>query len=325
MSYNGDKDPELELEPLAGGPQLELDWRPEREDMPEERPRVPLPAVLGLLALLGLVGWEAAATLLQHGAAPSTNDWKAAAGAVRAERKPDEPLLFAPHWVEPLGRLHLGDQLTLEQQLLSDVDRHPQVWEVSIRGARHPWLAGLRPARSWDFGAVTVARFTKPAQKVLFDFTAKILEARVDRQGPRQAQCPRRQRRFVCDPRQGWNWVGPHLAEVGHRPYRCIYAHPVDGHVIRISYPAVAMGGTLIGYTGIDDFENRKRAHEEVTLRIYVGPRLLGAVVHQNRWAWRRFVLDTKALAGQTHPVRFEVTSEGAYARTFCFSAEARQ
>jgi hypothetical protein len=324
-SDHNDQETEIPLEPLAGGPELQLDRPPARDEGEPEVRRLPLKAVVLLLALLGLVGWEVAATLIQRGAAPTQNDWKAAAAAVRSERKADEPVLFAPGWVEPLGRLHLGDQLSLEQQLLSDVDRYARIWEVSVRGARHEWLASLEPARSWDYGAVTVALFTKPAQKVLFDFTAKILEARVDRHGPRHAQCRRQGDRFSCDPQQSWNWVGPHLAEVGHRPYRCVFAHPVDGHVIRIAYPAVPMGGAIVGYTGIDDFENRKRADKPVTLKVYVGPRLVGVVVHQNRWAWRRFTLETKEITGQTHPVRFEVSAEAAYARSFCFSAEARE
>jgi len=316
----------LELEPLAGGAgALELARQRGRTSGSVAPLRRPLWALLLALALLGLVAWESAAPLVQRGAAATQGDWRAAAGRIKAERRSGEPVLFAPLWVEPLGRLHLGDQLTLEQQLLPDVDRHARVWEVSVRGARHRWLQALRPAKQWELGAVTVTLFEKPAQKVLFDFTAQILEARVDRQGPRAARCPLRQRRFVCDDRQAWNWVGPQLAEVDFRPQRCVYAHPVDGNVMRISYAAVPLGKQIVGYTGIDDYDNRKRGDKPVTVRIYVGPRLVGTIVHQNRWGWHRFDLGTADLAGQTHPVSFEVESGGAYARTFCLAAEARE
>jgi len=306
----------------TAAPDLELDQPPEQEDTAPERPRLRLVVLVLALGLLGLVGWEATATLLQHAATPSAADWRAAVERLKQERKRTEPILVAPAWVEPLGRLHLADQLTLEQHLLSDVDRFDRVWELSVRGRRHRWLEPLRPVKQWELGGVTLSLFEKQPKQVRFDFTAKILKARVNRQGPKAAQCSRRGRRFVCNP--SWNWVGPHLAEVGHRPYRCIYAHPMDGHVMRITFPSVKLGREVVGYTGIDDFDNRKRGDKPVTLRLYVGPRLIGTIVHQNHWAWRRFTLSTAQVSGQTHPVRFEITSEGAYARTFCFAAEAR-
>jgi hypothetical protein len=99
----------------------------------------------------------------------------------------------------------------------------------------------------------------------------------------------------------------------------------VDGHVIRLSFPAVEMGKSIVGYTGIDDFENRKRGTDPVLLKIFIGPKQISAIRHQNHWPWRRFVADTAELSGQTHPVRFEVSTERAYSRTFCFAAEARK
>jgi hypothetical protein len=137
--------------------------------------------------------------------------------------------------------------------------------------------------------------------------------------------CPWQQTRFLCDNRHRWNHVKLHLAEVNHRPYRCIFTHPMEGHVMRISYPAAPLGKTLIGYTGIDDFENRKRSNAPVVLKVFIGPRLLHTIVHQNEWPWQRFTIKTQQYDGQTHPVRFEITAQKAYARTFCFSAETRQ
>jgi len=285
--------------------------------------RLPLVAVAVVL-LLGAV--EVGATLVQHLAVPAASDWRAAAARLATTRRPDEPVLFAPIWVEPIGRSHVRD-LDMELLLLSDVDRYRRVFEVSTRGSRHPWLAGEKPARTWDFGGVRLSLFerTRPAE-VLFDFTRKIREAQVSRIGAQVTRCPwDGKRRFRCDPARGWNSVGPHVAEVGHRPYRCIFAHPVEGHVMRISFPAAAIGASLVGYTGIDDFENRKRADADVLLKVLVGPRQVGAIRHQNGWPWHRFALDTKEMAGQTHPVSFEISADRAFARTFCFAAESRR
>jgi len=298
---------------------------PDPDGQPPRRPRLPL-VLLALVMLLAAV--EVGATLVQHARVPSDADWNAAARKVRAERKPGEPVLFAPHWVAPLGRLHLGDQLPMELQLLSDVDRYPRVFEVSIRGARHPWLEGQRATSSWQLGGVRVALYQRPTPaQVRFDFTHNVRQAQVTRIGRDVVHCPFRatDSRFACDPARGWNWVGSYLAEVNHQPYRCIFVNPVDGHVMRITFPAVVLGGSLVGYTGIDDFENRKRSKEPVLLKTLVGPRQVGAIQHQNDWPWHRFTIDTHELAGQTHPVSFEVTATRAYARSFCFSAETRK
>lgn len=293
-------------------------------DSPPAARRLPL-IVVAVVLLLGAV--EVGATIVQHLAVPAAADWRAAAARLATTRRPDEPVLFAPLWVEPIGRSHVRD-IDLELLLLSDVDRYRRVFEVSTRGARHPWLAGEKPASTWHFGGVRLSLFERqePA-RVLFDFTRKIREAQVSRIGAQVARCPwdGQRRRFRCDPARGWNSVGPHLAEVGHRPYRCIFAHPVEGHVMRISFPAADIGSSLVGYTGIDDFENRKRADAEVLLKVLVGPRQVGAIRHQNGWPWHRFTLDTKEMAGQTHPVSFEITADRAFARTFCFAAESRR
>ena len=299
-----------------------------QEDAPRPEPHpLPPPGSLGWALLFGfllLAGWETATALTQHASAPDTADWESAAADLKKKHAAGEPLLFAPRWVSPLGRLHFAPFLNLERSALSDVARFSRVWQVSTRGARHPWLEGLEPVDTYQHGAVQLSLFTKEAAQVAFDFTARVLEARVEKVGRGVTRCAREGKRFTCQP-HGWNWVGPHLAEVGHLPYRCIFAHAVDGHTMRVTFPAVTLGSVVVGYTGIDDFENRKRNDAPVTLRVKVGQHTVGEAVHQNAWPWTRFRIDTTRWAGQTHPVHFEVQTPHAYARTFCFAAEARR
>ena len=298
--------------------------RPTLETAPPRAPRIF--CVVLLASVIGLITWETGATLIQHNEAATDEDWKKAAEKVRAERKPTEPVLFAPHWADPMGRAAMGPSLELDMLTLSDVDRYPRVWQLSIRGKRHPWLEGLSPSRSFSEGQVRVDVFDKEPAEVLFDFTRSMLKAaKVERQGRDLVQCPLRNKRFRCDPRQGWNWAGPHLAEVGHRPYRCIFVHPVDRHVMRVKFPAVKLGRSIVVYTGIDDFENRKRAKLPVQLTVTVNRKPVGSTEHKNDSGWQRYTADTSRYAGQTHEVSFEVAAKGAFARTFCFSAEARK
>lgn len=281
--------------------------------------------LLLVLLLLALAGGEIAASLKQHADVPSDKAWAALAGQVRAQRRAGEPVLIAPAWIEPLARYHLGSQLELELQLLSDVDRYPRVWEVSARGRHHPWLSDLRPKRSWDYDGLTLSLYEKPAREVLFDFTRQIETARVERVGDDLVRCALEGKRFMCDKEQRWNWVGSYLAEVGHRPFRCIYAHAVENHLMRVSFDRVPLGSELRGYTGIDDFENRKRAQAPVLLTVRVDDEVVGSIRHLNDSPWRRFQLDTSRWSGKTADVKFEITTDAAYARVFCFAAETRR
>lgn len=288
-----------------------------------------------LVALLALVAWEAGATVWQHLAAVTDEDFAAAARVIAEQRKErSEPILFAPHWVEPLGLRHLARFVGLGMATHSDVDRFARVWEVSVRGARHPWLAGESPKRTWAAGRAQVALFERRPAEVLFDFYEHLATADVDRVGQDLVRCRREMvtrpgrpvgPRFVCDPRRSWNWVGWHLAEVGHRPYRCVFAQPVDGHRMRIAFKDVPLGRRLVLYTGIDDFENRKRANTPVLLEVYLDDQLGGTVRHLNEWPWHRFELDTASKAGKTATVRFEISSPLAFARTFCFTGDTRR
>jgi hypothetical protein len=300
--------------------------RRETRERQRQRPRASRRLALLLLgAVLALCAWEVGATLRQHLGAPTDADFRAAAEKLRPQHRPDEPILFAPHWMDPLGRRFFGELVPFELLLLSDVDRYPRVWLVSVRGHRHPWLGDLRPKKSFEVGPVRVELYEKPADEVLYDFTRSWDRARVERVGDQVVSCPRQGDRFACDPRAGWNSVKSQLAEVGHRPYRCIYAHPVEGQLMRIHFPAVPLGKRIVGYTGIDDFENRKRSEAPVMLTVRVGGRPAGTIAHQSQWPWRRFEIDTSPEDGQRAEVVFEVGAEKAYARSFCFAAEARR
>ncbi len=303
-------------------PKAELDG----EDAVATKKRISPPRRWFLFSVLFLlIGWETGATLFQHFTVPTPESWRAAASQVKRLRKKSEPLLFAPLWVEPLGRFYFRDQLELEELLLSDVDRYPRVWQVSIRGKRHSWLKGLKPAETWSFGRVTVELFTKPAEVVLYDFSRNLNHAQVYRIGNRLEQCQWSGDKFICDSRLSWNWVGLKLAEVDHRPYRCLYAHPVEGKVMRLHFSEVPLGRSLVVYTGIDDFASRKYGKAPVDLKIFIGTRLVRTVHHQNDWPWHRVTINTEEFASQTQAVRFEVTTENAYTRTFCFTAETRR
>lgn len=287
-------------------------------------------AKLLLLALLAVLAWEVAATLVHSSAAPTDGDWRTAAAGLRMLHKAGEPILVAPQWAERVARQHLGDMLDIEMASLADVDRFARVWELSSRGSRHRWLDGASPKRTWRFGRIRLALFIRQAEHVLFDFRARIDAAEVDLVGDSKQSCSRRGKRFLCDRRHSWSWVGQRLMEIGYRPYTCIYAHPSPAKRLRIKFDNVPLGGRIVGYTGIGDFISRRdisRQHIEapVLFQLFVGDTLVHSVRHQNEWPFTRFEASTDKYASAKHHVRFEISAPNTQARTFCFHAEARQ
>src|SRR3954449_12306080 len=93
-----------------------------------------LTAIAGAL-LVAVAIWEIVASIRDAGAVPGDDAWAEAAGAVRAEYRPGDLIVFAPSWVDPVGRMHLGDLISLEAAGRMDAARYPRIWELSIRGA----------------------------------------------------------------------------------------------------------------------------------------------------------------------------------------------
>ena len=279
-----------------------------------------------LPALVILAGVESTATVWQHEVTPSDSDWRSAIEYVSQQRDvASEPLLFAPSWIEPLGRLYAGPALNLSMMTLSDIEKFKRVWLVSIRDTTHHWLLAKKPVSSKRFGLVDVRLYQQNPTKILTDFRAELSAATVTLSGEKKVTCPHQAGRFSCSRTRSWNWVGLHVAEVGHRPYGCIYAHPVDRHTLTISFPDVRVGSQLAIYTGIDDFENRKLSKTPVRMRVRANNNELAAILHGNGDDWRRTVIDTTHLDSEIATVTFEVSTSRAYARAFCFHAEARQ
>src|SRR3954469_14979043 len=69
------------------------------------RPLAAVPALL--LVMISL--WEIWATRHDAGAVPGDDAWDSATVSVRNQYRRGDLIVFAPDWVDPVGRLHLGD------------------------------------------------------------------------------------------------------------------------------------------------------------------------------------------------------------------------
>lgn len=275
-----------------------------------------------LLALLALVETASALTASWRVASPA--DWQAAAAEVRAGFRPGDLITFAPYWADQTGRSLLGDLVPVEMAGRSDADRYARIWEVSIRGARAPEteLPSAKLVRTSRHGKVRVALYEKPATPVVFDFTAHADEARVTESlGANETPC-------YHDGPAAFRCAGNHVErrtlEIDYHPRRGILA-PVDGaRTTHVAFDDVTLGGTLVVYAGIHDYYARKSADGRVDFAVTVDGKPLLAAQVGNGDGWRRVDLDTRALAGAHHAVRFDVSARNPAWRSFGFHAEAR-
>jgi hypothetical protein len=284
------------------------------------RPRVLAGVVVVLLALV-----ETAVALIAPTRAPKPEDWAAAATAVRAGFQPGDLIVAAPAWADPILRVHLGDLIPAAVAGRLDDDRFGRVWEVSQRGAR---AAAARGTVAFErrFGALTVRRVERPAEVVSYDFVARWGDARVSR---REATgtvvpCAAEGDQIRC-PGVANNFVRRQIVEVDTQLRQALLAPAVGNAAVVIEFPAVPLGRALVVATGLHNVWLRKEAQGSVTMRVVVGDRVDVTLTTEDEDPWTPRRIDTAALAGQSAPVRFEITARAPRARSFAFAAEARR
>ena len=253
--------------------------------------------VAALIALVALV--ETGAAVTARARVASDGDWAAAAAEVRAGFGPGDVIAFAPAWVDPIGRAALGDLVTVEMAGRSDVDRYARVWEVAIRGARSHDSDGARLVRATQHGRVQVALYEKAATPVVYDFTDH------------------------ADALVGGRYERRTL-EIDYQPRRGILV-PAGAQPTTYEWREAPLGGTLVVYAGLHDYYARKSADGVVDFRVDVDgvPKLTERI--GNNDGWRRFALDTRALAGTRHTVTVRVSAANPAWRNLGFHLEARQ
>jgi hypothetical protein len=266
------------------------------------------------LVLFALV--ETANALLAPLKVASPSDWQAAAAEVRAGFQSGDLIVFAPYWTDQIGRSHLGDLVTVEMAGHSDADRYARIWEVSIRGAHHPEAKGTLRKQS-DHGKVHVALWEKPAEPVLFDFTAA--EPRVtvvDREGEKPCQ---------KDVPGGFRCPGSRIErrtlEIDYQPRRGILIPLESARTTALSFDDVPLGAKLVGYTGLHDYYARKNGDGPVDVSVLVDGEKRLELRARNQDGWKRFEVPTTA---GKHNVRFEISSPNPSWRNLGLHVEAR-
>jgi hypothetical protein len=291
---------------------------------------------------------ELAAHVAQTSSVAPDRDWKAAREVVAAEARPEDLVVFAPRWTDPVGRELFGPRLaTVEREARPDESRFPRAFEVAIRGAHDPSLAGWRRAAERRFGAVTVTTWENPSPvRVLDDLVSLVTPERLHvshvEGGGAEADCALQRGavssgglgfgpaipsvRFACP---GGGPVTPVLiTDTEYHARRCIYAPPPGGSgALRLRFSGVRFGRALHGHHGLYVEAERDRKGAPVTLTWRLGSSassVLGSLVHRDGDGWKGFELDTSALAGQVGDLVAEVSAPSGDRRMYCFEADTQ-
>lgn len=244
-------------------------------------------------ALVAIAIWEIGVLVQARVSAPTDADWRAATAAVDAAIKPGELVVFAPAWVDPVGRRWLGHHLSLDEAGRMDAARYAGIWEVTIRGAVAPDVRGLgAPASDTRHGAVRVRHFVQAPATVTWDLGAR---------------------------------AG--LYEVGFTPRRCLRvgAPQPGGPPARQKFTDVELGTELVVAAGLTDFRARKENWSTARLAVLVDGVEVSSGELTNEGGWVHLA------PAVTTPGRHEVILEATVARVgektdlgVCVAAEAR-
>jgi hypothetical protein len=259
--------------------------------------RSPL-AVVPALLLVMISLWEVCAARRDASSVPGEAAWHAAAARVRAGYRPGDLIVFAPDWVDPVGRMQLGDLIPLELAARMDAARYGRIWEVAIRGARSPDTTGLVPVATDEHDGVAVRRYERAPAIVVSDVLDRLGTATSDGARPTLE-----------------------LTEVGFAPHRCLQISPARGTPVRIGFPQLPLGRELVGYVGIADVFTRRDVRSPGRLEVEIAGKVVASVEAGVDDGWVRFAAATQPGVAE---VVFVVRASDAN-RRICFAAEARQ
>jgi hypothetical protein len=302
-----------------------------------------LASVLAAVPLVGVVELALHVKQTTSDVVPDA-DWIAARESLKSEVKPDDLVVFAPFWADPLGRRFFGDELAgLKREARPDESRFARAFEVGIRGAHDPELEGWKKVSERAVGKVTVTEYANPApvklQVDLVDLVSpdRMTVSRVEgsaetpctwQRGPGQPgglgvpQGPAIPGdKFVC---ASGGYVGMAvLHALDHHPHRCIFASPPGGGaVLRMKFSNVAFGTSLHGHSGVQWVNERTPSPERIQVAFSAFERPIGTNMHRVGAGWTGFEFPTPELDGKRGDLVADVSGNGP--RAYCFEADTR-
>ena len=317
----------------------------------EPQPRSPSGRVL-LVLVIALSFTETTAHFIEVSRVPSRGDYTAALAYVRSAWRENDAITNAPEWIDPLVRASAGDLVDERMVGRSDLAAYARLWSISIRGARADDAPHEVPIERRAFGQVSVERWDLPPPSVTYDFTDHVASAHALRRNAGaviETECQRIASRgaapgglsagpqsaanhFECGGfSEPWLWVGATVNEdLQLRPRRSIYQHPVEGGTIALVFDDVPLGDAIVLYSGVWWEFERTLDGTPITMVIRLGVgdgtwEEIGRGIHRDGDGWSRMeAAIPEARRGGRGSVRFEVSAEVAYHRSYSWQATMR-
>ncbi len=249
-------------------------------------------AVGGLLVLVAL--WEIVAARVLVSRVPDDTAWEQAAARVREEWKPGDLVVFAPDWVDPVGRMHLGDLIPVEAAARPHIMGYPRIWELSIRGAHAKELESLSAEVDTEVAGIRVRRLTNVPREKLADVFELLAQAKFEGGAASLV-----------------------LAEVGFEPHRCIQAAPApNGKPLRITFPSLP-AGLVTTSAGLADIFKRRTYRHPAKLDVEVAGKVVASLAPGIDTGWTHATPFTHPGG----PLTFVLTADQPE-RLVCFAAQ---
>jgi hypothetical protein len=280
--------------------------------------------------------------------APTSEAWSAVRPFVAAAYKPDNVLVVAPYWAEPMARLAFGDELMpLRDVARPDVTRYPEALEVSILGQRAPELEGWKVLREERHGKFTLRAVQNPSPpRVTYDFTDHVDPAAVAVRVEKKigtidcgftANAPMESgglggapvypaARFACPGEANHVFVGVTIIDDEKmHPRRCIWSHPPGNDAELVTrFRDVPLGRKMHGHAGDGWHIERDGTVPPFTIKVMVGGEEAGTVVHRAGDFWKGFEFPLPpAMVERTADVEFRVSAPLSGTHV-CFEADSR-
>ena len=264
-------------------------------------------AVAPACVLAVVAAWAVLRTLQAPTSVPDDAAWQRAGAYVRSQFRPGDLIVFAPAWIDPVGRAHLGDLIPLAAAGRLDIARYPTIWHVAIRNAVHPDVAQLAAAPAsapQSFAGVVVTRFDQPAVTITADAANLVSTATITGAIARSATVE--------------------LAEVGFTPHRCVQVVPQPDGTVRMTFPAFTLGTQLVVGVGLADVFTRRDSRQPGKLSVEVAGVVVASAQFGIDDGWVKM---QAATAPGPADVTFIATAIGDKSRDrlICFAAEARR
>lgn len=248
-------------------------------------------ARLAAVGLVVLAVWEVAVLVSARQSAPSPEDWQAVAAAIPATLGADQLVVFAPRWIDPVGRRWLGDRMSIEQVARMDAARYREIWEVSMRGASAPEVAGAAALSEQSVGPLRLRRVVRNAPAVTWS---------------------------LAD--------GAHLCEIDFEPRLglALDLRQPFAQALR-EFRQVPLGNELQVYAGLADYQKRSRNRSKALIQVMVDGREVARGLAGNNDAW--VALPTISTSSGAHDVEIVARVQdprGTVDISVCVAAEAR-